>query len=249
MSNAPYTVLTRDDTSNRAWRRQLEHHGAHIYELPCVHHVTADPTEDIAAMLERLYEYHWIVFADALSAQHFLDLVSRAGIGLRPLTGAWIATSDHATADMLKSLGLVVSFIPSRPDSVTLGREIKRIKSRRILLPHAGPTTHTVLGDTLRRRSGDVSDLFVTRPAPRTDPDDSFMQLVRQKQVGQLVFASHSAVTGFIHRVSDPVTLELARELPAVAVGNTVRMALEQAYFRHIRHIDQPTAKAILGPA
>jgi uroporphyrinogen III methyltransferase/synthase len=241
-------VLTRDTTGNQAWRAQLERHGAGIYELPCLETLASSPTPDIQAAFDRIHEFSWLVFPNPTSVQYFMELATELGHGLRSFTGAWIAAHDHGTADVIKSLGLVVNFVPSRPDGAILGRELKRVKSRHILVVRSTPGEHPATS-ILRGRSSQVTDLPVFQTRPVTTPDLDFHDLIRAGHIAHIVFASPSSVVGFLHRVTDQVALELARTAPVVAIGEATVEALTQAGFRNVIVAEQPSVRSILQTA
>jgi uroporphyrinogen III methyltransferase/synthase len=241
-------VLTRDAAGNQAWRSQLERHGAGVYELPCLETLASTPTPEVQATFDRIHQFSWIIFPNPASVQYFMELANELGLGLRDFTGAWIATHDHGTADIVKSLGLVVNFVPSRPDGAILGRELKKVKSRHILVLRSSPGEHPATS-VLRGRSSQVTELPVFQTRPVTAPDPDFHDHLRAGRVERIVFASPSSVVGFLHRVTDSVALELARLAPVIAIGKSTADALEQAGFRNVIVADQPSVRTILQMA
>jgi len=239
-------VLTRDEPGNAAWRRRLETHGLAIYELPCIVTAAADLTPNIEDTLSHIRDFNWLVFTSAAGVRYFLELMSGLGLPLRALTGAWIAAVGVQTADAIRSLGLPVTFTPSRGTAATLAQELKRVKSRRILFLRTSIGADEPIA-ILRGRSADVTDLPVYQTRPREDPDPGFYQLVRDRDISRLVFASPSAVQGFgLRLATEPVVLELAHELPVVAIGPTTAAAAEAAGFRQLHVAEQPSVSAIL---
>ncbi|HEY2004613.1 MAG TPA: uroporphyrinogen-III synthase [Candidatus Saccharimonadia bacterium] len=243
--NSRLVVLTRDEAGNAVWRRQLEAHGLAIYGLPCIETAAAELTPDIERTFEHIRDYHWLVFSSAAGVRYFLELMSKLGLPLRALTGAWIAAVGTQTADAIRSLGLPVTFTPSRQTASTLAQELKRVKSRRILFLRTGIAADEPIA-ILRGRSADVTDLPIYQTLPREDPDPGFNQLVRDHEISHIVFASPSAVHGFGLRLADPIVLELAHDLPTVAIGPTTAQAAEQAGFRQLHVAARPSVSAIL---
>lgn len=238
-------VLTRDSTGNAAWRAQLERHGLSIYELPCIETTAATPTPEIEQAFDHIKDYSWLIFTSPTGVRYFLELAATMGLPLRSIAGTWIATVGLQTADALRSLGLPVTFVPSRQTAATLARELKKVKSRQILFLRTGlGATEPV--EILRSRSAKVTDLTIYQTLPVTDPDPGFNQLIRDGDIGRLIFASPSAVHGFTQRVGDPVVLELARNTPAVAIGPTTAQAATAAGFRRLHTAAKPSVSAIM---
>jgi uroporphyrinogen III methyltransferase/synthase len=239
-------VLTRDAQGNRVWRRQLEAYGAPVYELECVEYGPAPLNNDIESALSRIKQYAWIIFTSPESVTYLLDHAAELGIGPRAFTSAWIATSNIQTADVLKSLGLVVHFMPSRPDAATLARELKRVKSRDHLVLRSSPSAGEP-ADTLRQRSGRVTDLRLYTAQPLGTPDPGLRQLLVDGDIAQLVFDSSEAIAGFTYRVADPVALAHARRLPAVAIGPGAAATLRHAGFTDVRPVTQATVRSLIA--
>jgi uroporphyrinogen III methyltransferase/synthase len=237
-------VLTRDEQGNRIWRQQLEPHGAQVYELACVEHLPAELTVDIESALTRIKDYSWIIFTSPESVSYLVEHAAALGLGRRALTTAWIAAASPAAADVIKSLGLVVQFVPSRPDA--LGRELKRVKSRHHLVVRATPSGDEPAA-TLRRRSGQVTDLRLYQTLPLGVPDPGLRQLLLDGEVAQLVFDSSEAVAGFTYRVSDRNALGAARRIPAVAIGPGAAATLRHAGFVDVRPVSQATVRNLLS--
>lgn len=240
-----FIALTRDVTGNQLWGEIMQARGVPVYRLPCIEIQPSPLTPHIQAALERFASYQWAVFTSAMGVKRFAELAVEAGLDRRLLTAAWYAAVGHQTADALKSLGLVVRFTPSTANAATLARELKRVKSRQILLLRTSIAPPEA-ADILRGRGAHVIDLPIYQTLPVTDPDPGFAQLLREGSVGGLVFASPSAVDGFMHRLADPVALELARDVPSAALGPTVAAALSSHGFRAVRTAPRPSLEAAL---
>lgn len=238
-------VLTRHESGNAAWRPQLERHGLTIYELPCIETTVAEPTPEIEQAFERIKDYSWLIFTSPAGVSYFVELAAALGLPLRSIAGTWIAAVGHQTADTLRSLGLPVTFVPSRGTAATLARELKKVKSRHILFLRTSIGASDPI-DILRSRSAKVTDLAVYQTVPITAPDPGFNQLLRDGDIGRLIFASPSAVHGFAQRVNDSVVFELALNLPTVAIGPTTAAAASEAGFRRLIAADKPSVSAIV---
>jgi uroporphyrinogen III methyltransferase / synthase len=239
-------VLTRDEAGNAAWQRQFTAAGIETYNLPAVETTVADITPEVEEALMHLGEYSWIIVPGPTAAQHFAELTAELGLPLRNVTQSWIATDSQNTADIIRSMKLVVAFVPSRPHPGVLAKELKRVKSRNILYlrTHHGPAEAV---DILRRRSARVTDLAVSQARPLTERDLGLGQLLRDGEITRLVFSQPASVAGFWQRVGESVALEIAQGLPAVAVGSDVADTLAASGFRDIRPVQSATVRAIAG--
>jgi uroporphyrinogen III methyltransferase/synthase len=223
----------------------MQSRGLKVYHLPCIEIQPTPLSPEIQDALEQFTAYQWAVFTSAAGVKRFAELAVEAGLDRRKLTAAWYAAVGNQTADALKFLGLVVKFTPSESNAATLARELKRVKSRQILLLRTSIAPPEA-ADILRRRGAHVIDLPIYQTLPVTEPDPGFTQLLREGSVSGLVFASPSAVTGFVQRLSDPVALELARDIPSAAIGPTVAATLSGHDFRAVRTAPRPSLEAAL---
>ena len=241
-------VLTRDEAGNAAWQRQFDAAGIETYNLPAIETSVSDITPEIEEALMHLGNYSWIIFPSPVAAQHFAELTAELGLPLRNVTKSWIATDSQNTADIIRAMKLVVAFVPSRPHPGVLAKELKRVKSRDILYlrTHHGPA-ETV--DILRTRSARVTDLAVSQARPLIERDLGLGQLLRDGEITRLVFAQPASVEGFWNRVGESVALEVARGLPAVAIGDDVAQSLAAADFRDIRPVQTATVRTIAEAA
>ncbi len=100
------------------------------------------------------------------------------------------------------------------------------------------------LARTLRRRGAEVTELPIYQTRLREDADPAFSQLLQAGGAHYLVFASPSAVHGFIRRITHD-DLRRAKSLPAVAIGPSVAAALEQMGFSSIHQAAQPNVAGV----
>lgn len=240
-----FVVITRTSAGNQTWRPLLENKGRTVYDLPCIETTPTPLTPEIHDAFSRFGEFDWVIFTSAAGVQHFAQLAVDSGLNRRHLTSVWYAAVGPQTGDAIRSLGLGVAFTPSEANAATLARELKKVKSRRILLLHTSIAPPEA-AQILRGRSATVTSLPIYRTTPIADPDAGFNQLLREGSVGHIVFASPSSVDGFTRRVADPVALELARDLPAIAIGESVAAELAAGGFRQIHISTRPSLEAVM---
>jgi uroporphyrinogen III methyltransferase/synthase len=243
VASSNVVVITRDPRGYAQWRPALESRNFRVYESACIKTVPTELDETSVAILGDIKTFDWIVFTSATAIRAFASLASQGGVSSRTLTSIRMAAVGDQTADQIKALGFVVSFTPSRPDARTLGKELKPVKNLRLLLPRA-VVTPMELTDILTGRSAEVIDMPVYETIPVTDEDTQLDQLLLDQSVKAVIFASPSAVTGFLARTM-AVPGSITKTVPVVAIGRSTADALASAGFTNIHTSDAPTIESI----
>jgi uroporphyrinogen-III synthase len=238
-----YTVLTRDSRANRRWSHLLRTYGLSPYSFPCISTIPATLTPDITSTLRNLSFFDWIIFTSAAGVRHFMSLSTAQGTPFEVSALPKIAGVGKRTAEEIKKLGRVTDFIPQTQNADTLATTLKNVAGKRLLIIQ-GSRTSSQPAQILTNRLAQVTTLplYETRLNSRHSP--KLESLIATKQVGHIVFASPSAVQGFVSRLTPP-SLATVLALPALAIGTTTAQGLRQAGFRDVRVALEPTPAAI----
>jgi porphobilinogen synthase len=161
-----------------------------------------------------LEEFDWIV------------VTSAAGVAALPQVSGgprWAAVGE-ATARALRERGINVDVVPAQASGVALAAAIPEVKGKRIALvraSHADPD----LPSALRERGAVVDEVraYETVEGP-AESAPALQQALREEDVAAVVFASGSAVRGF-------VKLGGGANLPAITIGPRTSAAARQAGF------------------
>jgi uroporphyrinogen-III synthase len=147
------------------------------------------------------------------------------------------AVVGSASARELARHGVDADFIPSRQDGATLGRELPDVTGRRVLLPRTDAAA-AELPRILRRRGAQVTELVVYRT--HTGPESSRLRLkaALARGVAVAVFASPSAVAGFIRLAGSPA-------VPAVVIGSSTEREARRYKFRVVSKAASPEPAAL----
>ncbi|MEG0641880.1 MAG: uroporphyrinogen-III synthase, partial [Clostridium sp.] len=81
--------------------------------------------KDFSSIIDKASSYEWIVFTSPTGARIFFEKLIEESIDIRKLSGIKFAAVGNATAKVIKDMGIIVEFVPSRFDGQTLGRELK----------------------------------------------------------------------------------------------------------------------------
>ncbi len=182
-----------------------------------------------------------VVLASANGASAALEALSRTGIdpaGLR-----WAAVG-HATALVLRAVGIAGVFVPSSPDAATLAAELPVAPRERVLVLH-GDIADPLLTRALRERGAVVREVvaYATLEAPEASRA-ALAAALDDGPVDVLVLTSRSTVRGLIALADDEARAVLLAT-PVVAVGAQTAGAATQAGFRQVLVAPAPDAAVL----
>jgi uroporphyrinogen III methyltransferase/synthase len=220
-------VVTRARAQAGELVERLAALGAATVEVPAIEIV--DPEDGgtaLAAAVERLADYDWLVLTSPNGARRLLDALDRAGRDARALGGVRLATIGPGTAAALAEARLVPDLVPSRyvaeslldsfPDPPAAGAEGER---GRVLLVRAA-VARDVLPAGLAARGWDVDvvDAYRSEPVPLSDAqakalaDAEIVTFTSSSTVTNLVAAAEGRPLPPVVAAIGPVTAATARD-------------------------------------
>jgi uroporphyrinogen III methyltransferase/synthase len=187
-------LLTRSEEDCAEWAARFAQHGVAAVAVPSIRCEPIATPERKAALEKALVGADWLVFTSRRGVEAFVALAPRA-----PRPRCRIAVVGRATAEAAKAaLGRVD--VVGEGTAAALGATLVDLgdlqRHPRVLLALAENA-----GDTLERALGGAGarctrvDIYRTVPAPLAEPRRPLSTL----QVDNVVLASPSAVTGFMH--------------------------------------------------
>ena len=182
-----------------------------------------------------------IVVASANAASAALEVLDRLGIDHADYR--WAAVG-HATALVLRAVGIAGVFVPSTADAATLAAELPLAAGARILLPH-GDIADPALTEALRGRGADVREAvaYATIEAPEASRallaaalDDGPLDI--------LVLTSGSTVRGLLALAGDDARAAILAT-PVVVAGVKTATAASEAGFSLVLVAPAPDAASL----
>jgi uroporphyrinogen III methyltransferase / synthase len=236
-------VLTRSTAAGDDWEKYLKRCGAIVYKFPTIETSRAPLTPKLRGALAHLGDFGWIIFTSAAGPYYMKDMMKRAGIKVLANKMPPVAAVGERTAEAVREIDRRVRFVPSKANGRTLGQKLKPLRSPILLLRSdiASPD----LPKALRERGARVVDLAVYEtktiltPAPK-----QFIKLLKNGEIDHLIFASPSAVAGFVARVKGDA-MKAARNIPVIALGLRIRKGLTQAGFHDVHVVREVTTAAL----
>lgn len=226
-------LVTRSREQISSLHQEIESRGATVIDAPVLLFVDPPDWQPLDTALERLDDYHWILFTSQTTVPRLVARMKARGLEPGALSAAGIVAIGEPTARALGELGLAVEMIAddSRAEGVLelLGRT--PLTGKRVLLPRALVARET-LPEGLRAR-GAVVDVV---PVYQTMPDVEGAEVARQAlvagSVDAVTFTSSSTVTFLLGALeSDPAgeALRHLRQTCLASIGPVTSTTLRGA--------------------
>jgi uroporphyrinogen-III synthase len=219
-------LITRPEQQSRALREALEKLGAATVSIPTIEIAGPRAGGPLDAALRRLKDYDWVVVTSVNGVRACVARARALRIRLgRTASPRWGAVGP-ATAAELRRAGIRVAQTPTRYLTKAIGRELRAVSGRRVLLPRAdaaGPT----LASILRRRGASVDEVvaYHTIIGPKRNRDRLHRALA-DGRVDTIVLTSASTVHGLMRLLgTKPRT---RRPMRFVCIGPITAAALRE---------------------
>lgn len=216
-------VVTRTREQASQLIAGLEENGANCLECSTIDIKPVDTYAVLDAELERLQEYHWIIFSSLNGVTHFFKRLYSRGMDARDLKGPHIAVVGKSTADLLHSYGLNADLIPSVFTSEGLAESLLDlgVEGRNILIPRA-EKGREILPETLRGAGAQVTIAPVYKNSPPAGRKEELREELDAGKVDMVTFTSSSTVRNFLTMVdaeSEEKLKELLAGVKIAAIG------------------------------
>ncbi len=198
----------------------LEEFGANCLEYSTIYIQSVDSYEVLDGELERLNEYHWILFTSLNGVRYFFERLYGKGMDARNLKGPEIAVVGKSTADLLLKYGVHADLIPSVFTGEGLAESLldQGVEGRNILIPRA-LHGREILPETLRGAGAQVTVAPVYQNCP-AEGDKAFLRAELEKGgIAMVTFTSSSTVRNFLALLDDVGQAEVKKLLANVQIA------------------------------
>jgi uroporphyrinogen III methyltransferase/synthase len=204
-------VVTRAREQAGELVRRLQAQGAATVEVPAIEiREPADGGAALAAAVDRLGDYDWVVLTSPNGARRLLDAVWDRERDARAFAGARLAAIGPGTAEALAGANLLVDLVPPRfvAESLLEGLPAPGATGGRLLLVRAA-VARDVLPEGLRAKGWDVDvvEAYRTEQAPLAEE-----QVAAVAAADVVTFTSSSTVSNFLAAMG-------GRPIPPVVVA------------------------------
>ncbi len=192
-------IVTRAREQASALVDVLQNEGAEPIEFPVIQ--IAPPPDHFEALdkaLSHLRDYEWIVFTSANAVKAFWERLETKGADSRILAVAKIAAVGSATADALKSIGIVPDFVPNAFTGEEVANQFpETAKGKKVLIPRA-LEANEALPEILAGRGLAVEVVPVYETILDGRGVDEIRERLEEGTVDVVTFTSSSTVKNFV---------------------------------------------------
>ena len=198
----------------------LEESGAYCLEYSTINIQPTDSFEILDGELERLNEYHWIIFTSLNGVEYFFRRLYERGMDARSLRGPGIAAVGRSTAELLLKFGVKADLIPATFTAEGLAESLldQGVEGRNILIPRA-EQGREILPETLRGAGARVTVAPVYKNVPPQGRKDALRAELETGKINMVTFTSSSTVTNFLTMVDAADQEELECLLTGVKIA------------------------------
>jgi uroporphyrinogen III methyltransferase / synthase len=200
----------------------LEESGANCLEYSTIDIQPVDSYAVLDAELERLNEYHWILFSSLNGVTYFFKRLFAKGMDARDLNGPQVAAVGKSTAELLMNYGIKADLIPDEFTSEGLAENLLDlgVEGRNILIPRA-EKGREILPETLRGAGAQVSIAPVYKNV-LTEKSTDELRDEFETGVDMITFTSSSTVRNFLTLMggeNEKTVAELLAGVKIAAIG------------------------------
>lgn len=213
-------IVTRTREQASELVAKLEEAGASCYECSTINIEPVDSYEILDGELERIVEYHWILFTSLNGVKYFFKRLFARGMDARDLKGPDIAVVGKSTADLLLSYGINADLIPPTFTGEGLAESLldQGVEGRNILIPRA-KVGREILPETLRGGGAQVTVSPVYQNVPPQGRKDELRAELESGEVDMVTFTSSSTVRNFLTMVDAGDQDELLKLMNGVKIA------------------------------
>ncbi len=216
-------VVTRTRDQASELMAGLEEAGANCLEYSTIKIEPVESYEVLDEELERLNEYHWILFTSLNAVNFFFKRLYLQGKDARDMKGPGIAAVGKATADLLMEYGVRADLLPSVFTGEGLAETLldQGVEGRNILIPRA-MEAREILPETLRGAGAQVTVAPVYKNVAPEGKREQLRERLESGDVDMVTFTSSSTVKNFLSMVGCTDRAELVslmRNVVIAAIG------------------------------
>jgi uroporphyrinogen-III synthase len=222
-------VVTRAARQSGGLQERLEQQGAQVLLLPTIEIAPPDSFAPLDDALRRASDFDWLVVTSANAARVIGERLAQLGLTLAALKHLRCAAIGHATADVVRELGVAVEVVPQRAVGEALAEAlVDRVRGHRVLLARAA-VARDVVPDALAAAGATVTIVDAYRTVIPSDA------VVRARVVFEpehlpdaVVFTSGSTVTHLLDVLRE-AGIMFPRAIRCVSIGPVTSGALRAA--------------------
>ncbi len=213
-------VVTRTREQASDLMAGLEENGGNCLEFSTIKIEPVESYEVLDEELERLEEYHWILFTSLNGVKYFFERLYTKGMDARSMKGPGIAAVGKATADLLLEYGVRADLLPAVFTGEGLAETLldQGVEGRNVLIPRA-EKAREILPETLRGAGAQVTVAPVYKNVSPEGKREQLREELESGKVDMVTFTSSSTVRNFLSMVDADTDSELKRLMHEVTIA------------------------------
>lgn len=203
-------LITRPRQHSSSLAKKLRSFGAQVLELPAIRTEQIDPNPKLLDALEQFGKksQSWLVFTSPIGVTAFFEQLEKEAWDLRQVfkkqTDLRIAAIGSATAQTLKTYGLIADLVPDVYDAENLGQAIAQEAQpdSEVLIVRAKDGSQALI-PPLQKAGLAVEDiaLYETVCELHESLQDAVVHAMESGEIDAVTFTSASTVKGFVQSV------------------------------------------------
>ncbi len=195
-------LVTRPRHQAGALCQALYERGALPILVPAVEIKPPEQWDAVDRAIDKLAEFHWLVFTSVNGVQQFLERLRARGRDLRALGSLRLAAIGPATAAALGQYHLEPDLVPDVYQSEALAEALRPlVQGRRVLLARAD-RGRDVLRDELSRVAN-VEQVAVYRQVDAVDPTAEGLEALRHGDIDYATFTSSNIARAVLNSLDE----------------------------------------------
>ena len=213
-------VVTRPSEQSADFIAKLQALGAAVLVMPSIEIKPAVDQGLLHRTFENLAAYAWLIFTSRNGVDIFFDELFAQGFDMRSLHGLQLCAIGPATAERLRSKGLIADVVPAdfRAEGLLEALHEKVQAGQKVLLPRAAGSRE-VLPEGLRRLGAQVDEINLYESVAPEEIDAETLQAILSSPIDLITFTSSSTVANFVGLVGKDRAAQLAARIPAACIG------------------------------
>jgi len=192
-------LVTRARDQASVLTAALEELGAACIEAPAIEIVPPESWADLDAAIAGLAAYDWLIFTSANGVDRFFARLEAAGLDSRALGGRKVAAIGVATAERLRSRGILADIVPAefRAEGIVAALEGLVKPGMKILIPRAA-VARDLLPEKLREMGATVDVITAYRTVRGRGDGPDLAAKLAAGAIDLVTFTSSSTVTNLL---------------------------------------------------
>lgn len=243
-SSSKFIVLTRPHEESYELKKKLESLNIPVFVFSTIFIKKNQLTSTMINELKNICQFDWILFTSKNGVIYFLEELQTLGINYKVINKIHLGAVGPRTKEELEKFGLPVHIIPSVFTTDELGKTIKNVKGKKILLPRSD-RANPILTKILTKKGAIVTDIPIYKTNIITKENKEFIEIIKNNQITYITFTSPSTVEGFMQSISKKYHDQLF-QIPVLSIGPVTTKTAEKCGFKHILTAENHTTDGML---